>query len=117
GKHEQSTLPSMPASGGDLQIVSIGSSLRNCAFGFLAPLRWFFQAMRASTCFSSASSTPYFFAYAGASRENVAGAVMLESVPSFGGVDPVRPEDPQPFTLSNPLATLGPSAPPPTPAP
>src|SRR5262245_6402875 len=89
---EQSKTPSMPATAGDLQMVSIGTSLRNCAFGFFAPFLWFFQAMRASTCLSCASSTPYFFAYAGASNENVAGAVMLESVPSFGGLDMVSPE-------------------------
>ena len=68
----------MPATDGDLQIVSIGTSLRNWAFGFFAPFLWFFHAMRASTCFSSASSTPYFLAYAGASKENVAGAVMMQ---------------------------------------
>src|SRR4029077_5482053 len=89
---EQSKMPSIPGTGADFVIFSIGTSLRNCAFGFFAPFLWFFHAMRASTCFSSASSTPYFLAYAGASKENVAGAVMLESVPSFGGLDMVRPE-------------------------
>src|SRR2546426_11722912 len=88
---EQSKIPSMPATDGDLQIVSIGTSLRNWAFGFLAPFLWFFQAMRARTFFSSSSSTPYFFAYAGASSEKVAGAVMLESVPSFGGFEMTSP--------------------------
>ena len=85
-------MPSMPATGGDLQMVSIGTSLRNWAFGFFAPFLWFFHAMRASTCFSVPSSTPYFFAYAGARSEKVAGAVMLESVPSLGGFVPTRPE-------------------------
>src|SRR6476469_5591343 len=89
---EQSKMPSMPATDGDLQIVSIGTSFRNCAFGFFAPFLWFFHAMRASTFFSSSSSTPYFLAYAGASSENVAGAVMLESVPSLGGFEMTRPE-------------------------
>src|SRR5262245_25112780 len=89
---EQSKTPSMPATGGEPQMVSIGTSLRNCAFGFLAPLRWFFHAMRASTCLSCVSSTPYLLAYAGASSENVAGAVMLDTVPSFGGLERMRPE-------------------------
>src|SRR5437867_8209854 len=89
---EQSKTPSMPATGGDLQMVSIGTSLRNCAFGFFAPFLWFFHAMRASTCLSSVSATPYFLAYAGASSENVAGAVMLEAVPSLGGFVPTSPE-------------------------
>src|SRR5262247_1021087 len=77
---EQSKIPSIPATDGDLQIASIGTSLRNCAFGFFAPFLWFFHAMRASTFFSVSSSTPYFFAYAGARSENVAGAVMFDSV-------------------------------------
>jgi hypothetical protein len=47
---EQSKTPSMPATRGDLQMVSIGTSFRNCAFGFFAPFLWFFHAMRASTC-------------------------------------------------------------------
>src|SRR5262245_13462435 len=101
---EQSKMPSMPATGADFVMVSIGTSLRNCAFGFLAPFLWFFQAMRARTCFSSASSTPYFLAYAGASRENVAGAVMLDRVPSVGGVDMLRPEYPESFSFSTPIA-------------
>src|SRR5436309_6701852 len=63
---EQSKMPSMPATGGDLQMVSIGTSLRNWAFGFFAPFLWFFHAMRARTCLSVPSSTPYFLAYAGA---------------------------------------------------
>src|SRR5262245_37483061 len=89
---EQSKMPSIPATDGDLQMASIGTSLRNWAFGFFAPFLWFFHAMRARTCFSWSSSTPYFFAYAGASSENIAGAVMFETVPSFGGLEMTRPE-------------------------
>ena len=67
-------MPRQPATFGDALICSIGTSLRNCAFGFFAPLAWFFHAMREITSLSVASSTPYFLAYAGASSENVAGA-------------------------------------------
>src|SRR4030095_6724938 len=102
---EQSKMPSMPATDGDLQIVSIGTSFRNWAFGFLAPFLWFFHAMRARTCFSWSSSTPYFLAYAGASSENIAGAVMLESVPSFGGLDMMRPGAAEALTFSTPKCT------------
>src|SRR5262245_53343266 len=56
---EQSKMPSMPATGADFVMVSIGTSLRNCAFGFLAPFLWFFHAMRASTCFSSLLAPAY----------------------------------------------------------
>ena len=51
--------------------------MRNCARGLSAPLRWFFHAMRVSTSFISSASTPYFLAYAGASRLNDAGAVTV----------------------------------------
>jgi len=73
-------------------MVSLGTSFLNCARGFNAPLRWFFHAMRVSTSFSSASSTPYFFAYAGASSEKLAGAVTVAFVPSSAGADTTRPE-------------------------
>ena len=43
-------------------MVSIETSLRNCARGFTAPLRWFFQAMRVMTSFISSGSTPYLWA-------------------------------------------------------
>ena len=33
-------------------------SLRNCARGLRAPLAWFFEAMRASACFTWSTSTP-----------------------------------------------------------
>ncbi len=55
---EQSKMPSMPAIDGALAIVSGDTSLRNCARGLRAPLKWFFQAMWVSAFFSSASSTP-----------------------------------------------------------
>ena len=42
-------------------MVSLETSLRNWARGFTAPLRWFFQAMRVSTSFICASSTPYLW--------------------------------------------------------
>ena len=59
---EQSKMPSGPATSGELAIVSLETSLRNWARGLSAPFLWFFQAMRVSTSFSSAGSTPYFFA-------------------------------------------------------
>ena len=59
---EQSKMPSGPATSGLQAIVSFGTSLRNCARGLSAPLRWFFHAMRVSTSFISSSSTPYFLA-------------------------------------------------------
>ena len=52
--------PSSPATRGDLEIVSIGTSLRNWARGLRAPLWWFFQAMRVMTSFITSVSTPYF---------------------------------------------------------
>ena len=45
---------------GALQIVSILTSLRNCARSFFAPFWWFFHAMRASTSRICSSLTPYF---------------------------------------------------------
>ena len=59
---EQSKIPSGPATRGEQAMVSFGTSLRNCALGLRAPLRWFFHAMRVRTSFISASSTPYFLA-------------------------------------------------------
>src|SRR3979411_2658924 len=87
---EQSKMPSCPATKGELQIVSFESSFFIFARGLSAPFLWFFQAMRVNTSFISASSTPYFFAYAGARRLNDAGAVIVGSVPSLGGGLPVR---------------------------
>ena len=59
---EQSKMPSGPATNGLHEMVSLGTSLRNWARGFKAPLRWFFQAMRVITAFISSASTPYFLA-------------------------------------------------------
>ena len=55
-------MPSIPATSGDLAIVSRATSLRNWARGFFAPFWWFFQAILVSTSLSSAWSTPYFAA-------------------------------------------------------
>src|SRR2546423_2870005 len=100
----QSKIPRGPATRGELQMTSFDTSLRNCARGFSAPLRWFFHAMRVRTSFSSASSTPYFLQYAGASNENIAGAVIDADVPSLGGPLPVSPENPESFNFSTPTA-------------
>jgi hypothetical protein len=59
---EQSKMPSWPATSGEQEMVSLATSLRNWARGFLAPLAWFFQAMRVRTSFISSGSTPYFLA-------------------------------------------------------
>src|ERR1700682_4848430 len=91
---EQSKMPSGPAMSGEQAMVSLATSLRNCARGLSAPFLWFFHAIRVRTSFISASSTPYFFAYAGARRLNEAGAVIVGRVPSLGGGLPVRPEKP-----------------------
>ena len=58
----QSNTLRRPATAAMLQMASTLISLRNCARGFLAPLAWFFEAMRATTRRSSSSSTPYFWA-------------------------------------------------------
>ena len=63
-------MPSGPAMSGEQAMVSLATSLRNCARGLSAPFLWFFHAMRVRTSFISASSTPYFLAYAGARRLN-----------------------------------------------
>ena len=59
---EQSNTPRSPATIGPLAMVSMASSLRNCARALRAPLEWFFQAIRVITSFSSARLTPYFSA-------------------------------------------------------
>src|SRR5438876_10921794 len=96
---EQSKMPSGPATSGEHAIVSFGTSLRNCARGLRAPFLWFFQAIRVSTSLRSASSSPYFLAYAGASRLNVAGAVSAARVPSSGGENDGNPEKPESLGL------------------
>src|SRR5260370_39453465 len=90
---EQSKMPSEPAISGLLQMVSFDTSLRNWARGLRAPFLWFFHAMRVSTSFISASSTPYFLAYAGARSENIAGAVRPAAGSSLGRAGPGRPEN------------------------
>ena len=45
----------------------------------------------ASTVFISSSETPYFFAEAGATIENIAAAVSVRFVPSVGIGAPLRP--------------------------
>src|ERR1700716_1457470 len=89
---EQSKMPRGPAMSGEQEIVSFATSLRNCARGLSAPFLWFFHAMRVRTSFISASSTPYFLAYAGARNENDAGAVSVAEVPSLAGAEVTRPE-------------------------
>ena len=84
-------MPSGPATSGLQLIVSFDTSLRNCARELSAPFLWFFHAMRVSTSFSSVASTPYFLAYAGASRLNEAGAVTVACVPSLAGDDTTSP--------------------------
>ena len=56
----QSNTPRRPATRGEAQMVSVETSLRNWARGFLAPFWWFFHEIRASTSVSSSSPTPYF---------------------------------------------------------
>src|SRR5262249_45854168 len=91
---EQSKMPRLPAMIGEQAIVSFETSLRNCARGFSAPLRWFFHAIRVSTSLNSSASTPYFLQYAGPRRLNRAGALSSGAVPSLGGDAPVSPEKP-----------------------
>src|SRR5437667_11195419 len=101
---EQSKIPRAPATRGELQMVSLATSFLNWARGLRAPFLWFFQAMRVRTSFISSLSTPYFLAYAGARRENMAGAVRAAWVPSLGGAEPVRPENPESLSFSTPMA-------------
>src|SRR5436305_3486583 len=101
---EQSKMPSCPAMSGDAQMTSFGTSLRNCARGLRAPLKWFFHAIRVRTSFISSSDTSYFLRYAGASSENIAGAVSDTLVPSCGATAPTRPEKPESFSFSTPTA-------------
>ena len=89
---EQSNTRSVPAISGALQIVSIDTSLRNCARSLRAPFWWFFHEMRASTSRICSSLTPYFLPYAGAHIANIAAAVSVRFVPSCGGPPPlIRP--------------------------
>src|SRR3954468_8716347 len=108
---EQSKMPSGPATRGEHAIVSFDTSLRNCARGFSAPLRWFFHAMRVSTSLNSSASTPHFLQYAGPSRLNSAGALSAGAVPSLGGDAPVRPEKPLSLSFSTPVAITTSNAP------
>src|SRR4030095_9360829 len=101
---EQSKMPSAPATWGEHAITSLATSLRNCARGFSAPFLWFFQAMRVIASLNAASSTPNFLQYAGASRLKVAGAVRPARVPSSGAPMLGRPEMPESFSFSTPMA-------------
>ncbi|CAB4885979.1 unannotated protein [freshwater metagenome] len=89
---EQSKMPSCPAMIGLQAMVSLETSFLNCARELSAPLRWFFQAIRVSTSFSSAGSTPYLLAYAGARNEKLAGAVTVSAEPSSAGEATTSPE-------------------------
>ncbi len=53
-------IPSGSAILGELRIASIETSFWNCALEFLAPLRWFFQAIREMTSLPFSGSRPYF---------------------------------------------------------
>src|SRR5204863_9783328 len=108
---EQSKIPSCPATIGEQAIFSIGTSLRNCARSFSAPLRWFFQAIRVITSLSSDSLIPYFLQYAGASSENIAGADGSDAVPSFDAGGTTRPEYPESLSFSPPTAITTSQAP------
>src|SRR5215472_9961073 len=87
----QSNTDSPPATFGMAQSLSTEYSLRNCARGLRAPLWWFFDATRASAVFMSPLGTPYLFAYAGATIENIAAAVTVRAVPSPGTGNALRP--------------------------
>ena len=87
-----------------MQIVSIETSRRNCARGLRAPLAWFFHATWAIASRSFSMSTPNFSAYAGATIENIAAAVSVRPVPSFGGGTAARPWYPPSFVFSPPTA-------------
>ena len=56
------------------------------------------------TSLSCSSLTPYFLAYEGASRLNIAGAVSGTAVPSPTPREPGRPETPESFSFSTPMA-------------
>ena len=87
----QSKTLSCPATAAISQIASALISRRNCARGFLAPLKWFFSAIFATTIRSSPSSTPYFLAYAGRTRLYIAAAVKVRLVPAVGIGKALRP--------------------------
>src|SRR5437763_11194282 len=90
---EQSKMPSCPAISGEAQMTSFGTSLRNCARGLRAPLKWFFHAMRVRTSFISFSDTSYFLLYAVVRSENIAVAVRDTLVPSCGEQGPTWGEN------------------------
>src|ERR1019366_8007303 len=100
---EQSMIPSGSAILGEFLIASSDTSFWNCALGLRAPFLWFFHAMRVSTSLPLSGSSPYFLKYAGASSENDAGAVMLPSVPSLGGLLITNPEKPESLSFSTPI--------------
>ena len=87
-----------------MQIVSIDTSRRNCARELRAPLWWFFQATCAIASRILSASTPYFAAYAGATIENIAAAVSVRPVPSFGGGTALSPWKPPSLVFSTPIA-------------
>src|SRR5215211_4650362 len=103
---EQSKTPSLPATFGADSIFSLETSERNWAFGFRAPLRWFFQATWVIASRIRTGSTPYRAQYAGSSIEKAAGAVIDSSgaVPSEGGSVRSRPENPESLSFSTPTA-------------
>jgi hypothetical protein len=100
----QSKTDSRPATAAILQMSSADVSLRNCASGFRAPLRWFFSAIFATARRSSSSSTPYFLEYAGSTIEYIAAAVSVRAVPSLGGRLALVPDQPLSLNLSHPIA-------------
>src|SRR5205085_2511783 len=62
--------------------------------------------MRVITSLSCSSLTPYFLAYAGARRLNIAGAVSGARVPSSFVREPGRPEYPESFSFSPAIAEV-----------
>ena len=100
----QSMTDSWPATAAILQIASTSISRRYMARGLRAPLWWFFDAIRATVRRSSSLSTPYFSAYAGNTRLNIAAAVRVRFVPSLGIGNALRPWNPESFTFSTPRA-------------
>jgi hypothetical protein len=92
---EQSNTPSRPATASaPTAIRSFGTSLRNCARGFSAPLARFFHATCVIASRIACGSTSYLLQYAGSSRLNAAGAVSAISgaVPSLGALERTSPE-------------------------
>ena len=98
-------MPRMPATSGEHAMTSLATSLRNWARELSAPFLWFFHAMRVMHFLELGLVDAVLLRVRRREQAEHGGRGERRRVPSPGGGRvPTRPEKPESFSFSTPMA-------------